>query len=350
MTARRGSVFVAAAVFAGGLVSGTVAVAGVPDSAGVIHTCYSQAKGTWRPIDYPKQKCSSGETELTWNQAGPQGPVGPIGPTGPTGPTGATGPVGPTGPTGATGPVGPVGPAGPPGADATAAPFSFDEVQGSACRVGDPLVGTIDVAYAADGTVAMTCVATATHSITVQRTGSGSGSVTSAPVGLDCPGTCSQDFPVTSTVVLTATPDAGHVFGGWTGDCTGQALTCSLPMTADRNVTAKFRLLRTLTITIDGEKFCFGTIACIFYGGRVSVTSSVGGVHFGSCNVQEYDPGDPPSPCEFQIDNGTSIRLDATPDFDSTFTGWSQDCTGTGSCTLVMDADHDVTASFVSSS
>jgi hypothetical protein len=215
--------------------------------------------------------------------------------------------------------------------------------------VGDPLVGTIDVGYAADGAVSMTCVATATHSVTVQRTGSGSGSVTSAPTGLDCPGTCTQDFPVTSTVVLTATPDAGHVFGGWTGDCSGLSLTCTLPMNANHNVTAKFRLLRTLTITVDGEKFCLGTLTCIFYGGRVFVTSAAGGINFGSCIRDQYNPNDPEGPCEFLIDNGTSIRLSVSPEFDATFTGWSQDCSGTDPCTLVMDADHDVTASFVAS-
>src|SRR4051794_10074242 len=105
MNTRRGSLLVAAAVIAGALASGTIAMAGVPDGSGVIHTCYSQAKGTWRPIDVQKQKCAGGETELNWNQAGPAGTTGAIGPTGPTGPTGSTGASGPVGPAGAIGPT-----------------------------------------------------------------------------------------------------------------------------------------------------------------------------------------------------------------------------------------------------
>ena len=82
------------------------AFATIPDSGGVIHSCYSKATGTWRPVDYPAEKCKTGETQLNFNQTGQQGPVGPAGPAGPAGPTGATGA------TGATGPAGPAGPAG----------------------------------------------------------------------------------------------------------------------------------------------------------------------------------------------------------------------------------------------
>lgn len=36
----------------------------IPDSGGVVHTCFSKAQGTWRPIDYPTQQCKAGETLL----------------------------------------------------------------------------------------------------------------------------------------------------------------------------------------------------------------------------------------------------------------------------------------------
>jgi hypothetical protein len=52
-----------------------VAFASVPDSAGVIHACYT-SKAT-RIVDNPK--CKSGEKALAWNQVGPQGPQGPKG-------------------------------------------------------------------------------------------------------------------------------------------------------------------------------------------------------------------------------------------------------------------------------
>lgn len=90
-----------------------VALATIPDSGGVIHTCYSQAVGTWRPIDFPTQHCRRGETQLDFNQRGAQGPPGPQGPAGPAGPQGAPGPTGPQGPAGDEGPAGPQGPPGP---------------------------------------------------------------------------------------------------------------------------------------------------------------------------------------------------------------------------------------------
>lgn len=116
-----------AAAIATSLVVGGLAFAAIPHgTTGVITSCFSQANGTWRPIDAERgAKCKNGEITLTWNQQGIQGLTGPAGPTGPQGPagqTGATGPQGPAGPqgepgsTGATGPAGPQGPAGQTGA------------------------------------------------------------------------------------------------------------------------------------------------------------------------------------------------------------------------------------------
>ena len=41
------------------------------------------------------------------------------------------------------------------------------------------------------------------------------------------------------SVDLTATPGAGFVFTGWSGDCTGTG-ACSVSMSQDRSVTATF--------------------------------------------------------------------------------------------------------------
>lgn len=61
------------------LAAGGIAYADIPDAAKVIHSCYSQATGTWRPIDTeatPPQTCKKGETALEWGQTGPPGPPG----------------------------------------------------------------------------------------------------------------------------------------------------------------------------------------------------------------------------------------------------------------------------------
>jgi hypothetical protein len=104
----------AAGVVAAFAVAG-VAYGAIPAANGVITSCYSQATGTWRPIDVeksPAEKCKAGEKQLNWNQQGPKGDKGDTGPQGPAGPAGPSGPAGSAGPPGPTGPAGPAGPAG----------------------------------------------------------------------------------------------------------------------------------------------------------------------------------------------------------------------------------------------
>ena len=69
------------------------------------------------------------------------------------------------------------------------------------------------------------------------------GTVTSSPAGINCGSggsACSASF--SGTVVLTATPDAGYTFAGWTGDCSNcsTGTTCNINMTADKTCSANF--------------------------------------------------------------------------------------------------------------
>jgi hypothetical protein len=68
-------VAVAALALIGGI---QVAQAAIPDSStGVITGCYHNSTGALRVIDAQAgQTCGSGQTQLTWNQEGPQGPAG----------------------------------------------------------------------------------------------------------------------------------------------------------------------------------------------------------------------------------------------------------------------------------
>jgi hypothetical protein len=64
--------------------------------------------------------------------------------------------------------------------------------------------------------------------VTVQRQGTGSGTVTSTPAGIECGSTCSAPFDAGTFVVLTAVPDPGASFAGWTGaGCTG-TMSCTV--------------------------------------------------------------------------------------------------------------------------
>ena len=87
--------------------------------------------------------------------------------------------------------------------------------------------------------------------LTVTKAGTGTGTVTSNPAGIDCGVTCTVLFNSGTVVTLTATPASGSVFAGWSGDCTGSGATCQVTMNQDRNVTASFALaLADLVVTV----------------------------------------------------------------------------------------------------
>ncbi|WP_295443585.1 C1 family peptidase [uncultured Thiodictyon sp.] len=77
------------------------------------------------------------------------------------------------------------------------------------------------------------------YTLTVSKAGSGSGTVASAPAGIDCGNDCTQDYSAGTSVTLTAQASPGSQFGGWSGACTGTG-TCTLSMSASRSVTATF--------------------------------------------------------------------------------------------------------------
>lgn len=59
------------------------------------------------------------------------------------------------------------------------------------------------------------------RTLTVVRGGTGIGSVTSNPVGINCGTSCQAQFPFGSSVTLTAMPASGSFFSGWSGSGCG---------------------------------------------------------------------------------------------------------------------------------
>ena len=77
--------------------------------------------------------------------------------------------------------------------------------------------------------------------IDVAVLGSGSGTVTSNPPGIACPGDCDDLYAATFPVTLTAKPATGSVFAGWSGDyCTGTSTTCQITTDFLQSVKATF--------------------------------------------------------------------------------------------------------------
>jgi len=86
--------------------------------------------------------------------------------------------------------------------------------------------------------------------LTVVLNGSGSGTVTSTPSGINCDNDCTETFANDTSVTLTAAPATDSSFTGWSGaGCSGTG-TCVVTMTAARSVTATFTAAATpLTVT-----------------------------------------------------------------------------------------------------
>lgn len=156
--------------------------------------------------------------------------------------------------------------------------------------------------------------------LSVLKAGAGSGTVTSNPAGINCGATCSNAFDTDTDVTLTATPDAGSIFIGWSGACSGTG-TCDVTMDAAKSVTATFdSSTKILSVSKTGL-------------GAGTVTSNPVGI---SCGAT----------CSTSFANNTSVTLTASADTGSTFTGWSGVCSGTGTCTVTLDATKLVIANF----
>ena len=82
--------------------------------------------------------------------------------------------------------------------------------------------------------------ASAASAVTLSTAVTGTGSVSSNTGGTNCPVACSESFVPDAMVTLTATPGPDQVFTGWSGACSGTALTCTVTMSQSQSVGATF--------------------------------------------------------------------------------------------------------------
>ena len=88
------------------------------------------------------------------------------------------------------------------------------------------------------------------YTLNVNISGTGSGTVTSNPPGINCSSTCSYGFPQSTLVTLTAAAAANSIFSGWSGaGCSGTG-TCQVTMSAAQSVTATFMLAKYIYLPL----------------------------------------------------------------------------------------------------
>ncbi len=142
---------------------------------------------------------------------------------------------------------------------------------------------------------------TLTYSLTIN---SSNGSVTKTPE--------KTVYNYGEQVVLQAVADTGYHFTGWSGGASGTANPVTITMTANKTVTASFAI-NTYTLATSAA---FG-----------SVTKS---------------------PSKALYDYGETVTLQAVPNTNYAFTGWSGDASGsTNPVSLTMNASKSVSANFV---
>jgi len=137
----------------------------------------------------------------------------------------------------------------------------------------------------------------------VTTAGTGTGIVTSSPVGINCGSTCAADFSKGATVALTPTPASGSVFSGWSGD--PDCFDGVVIMNRNKTCTAMFAVKgNTLNVSLKGN-------------GKGRITGSPGSI-------------DCVTDCSANFAAATRVVLRAAPALGSAFTGWSGDrnCAG----------------------
>lgn len=194
-------------------------------------------------------------------------------------------------------------------------------------------------------------------------------------------------YSYNSDVVLTASPDSGSVFTGWSGDLLGSSNPATLTMDSDKVVTANFAdaiysvnvnvigsgsvdldppgpygLGQQVTLTANpdtgggwafvdwsGDFNSADNPATLTITGNMAVTATFDDSTHTLFTTTAGDGAGQVvrSPDMLNYPNGTAVTLTAIANPGSFFSGWSGDLSGGGNpATLTMNSDKNVTAIF----
>ena len=250
------------------------------------------------------------------------------------------------------------------------------------------------------------------RALKVTKSGTGGGTVTSLPAGIDCGQACAAEYNEGQTVTLFAAPDAHSAFAGWSlsgaEPCLGTG-TCTASLAKDVEVKADFEqpTQQTLEVSLSGSgsvtsspaglSCSSGTCTEHFAQGRLVTLTATPAPHdrfmgwaglacdestattcqvtmnqaeslsarfapapqqtltlaetgSGEGLVTSSPPGiSCPGTCSEHFDEGTAVTLTATPSPNSTFAGFSGGgCSGTAPCEVKMTEAQSVSAEFAS--
>ncbi|MCF6355679.1 MAG: choice-of-anchor D domain-containing protein [Candidatus Polarisedimenticolaceae bacterium] len=235
------------------------------------------------------------------------------------------------------------------------------------------------------------------QTLTVEKSGQGSGLVQSQAQDIDCGAACSSSYSHGTEVTLTAVAESDSFFAGWSGGgCSGTA-SCVVTLDQAVTVTAQFDAALPVTYTItatagsngritppgetvvnEGATQDYSIVADAGYhiadvtvngesvgaeasyqfvdldrNHEISATFAVNmhrltvkktGLGSGSVQAQGIDCG---ADCSSSYSHGAEVTLTAVAESDSFFASWSGGgCSGTASCVVTLDQAVTVTAQF----
>jgi hypothetical protein len=145
--------------------------------------------------------------------------------------------------------------------------LGYELTEWSGCTYKYHRISTCTLTTNSPASVTTTFTSKPPQTLTVNVTGSGT--VTSTPSGISCPGTCSASFTYGTTVTLSPSPSSGYILAGWTGTfdtCSGTG-ACAFVMNAAKNVSAWFdKVTPTIINTVAGD----GTAGYLGDGGAAT--------------------------------------------------------------------------------
>jgi hypothetical protein len=99
--------------------------------------------------------------------------------------------------------------------------------------------GTCEKPITTTRTVKAVFTLAGTRTLAIGLSGTGSGSVKSKAMGIDCSSSCSPEVIAGKVVTLSAKPTSGSTFSGWSGACNGVG-PCKVTMSEAKSVIAGF--------------------------------------------------------------------------------------------------------------
>lgn len=157
--------------------------------------------------------------------------------------------------------------------------------------------------------------------LAVSRTGKGT--IVSSPAGITCGDTCGVLLPIGTRMTVSALPDPGWIFAGWSGSCRGVAPACEVVARAAASVAATF--------VEAGTQFPVAVTKV----GQGTVTSKPAGIDCGRV-------------CSRSFAAGSTLTIDAVATNRKwTFVRWDGACKGKkATCTIALDGAKSASATF----